>query len=246
MDNPCSRCGGPRKTCDCPRDIVGRESCKAPGMAHRARNCTDDGCAVTGICHYAQQVKDSTDPVQLPLLKPAGTIPDPECLCGFSRENIPCPVHNSYACTPRRTPPKPVETIPVMGTVPEIVGFPKKVDDFKGLVDGGGYKASMDDPRKVPVWLVPISLIFGVARILGYGAKKYAANNWRRGMKYSEVYSAIQRHLLAWLEGEDNDPESGMSHLWHAGCGLAFLCEYIAFPKLYGRFDDRFNRPEAE
>ena len=129
---------------------------------------------------------------------------------------------------------RPAQTIPL----PE-----RKVEDFKGKVDGGGYKASMDNPKKLPLWLVPSSLILAVAAVLGYGAKKYAANNWRRGMSYSEVYSAIQRHLSAWLEGEDIDEESGLNHIWHAACGLAFLCEYIAFSKLYGVFDDRFKRP---
>jgi hypothetical protein len=121
---------------------------------------------------------------------------------------------------------------------------PVLIDNPK-LVDGGGYKASMDDPRKLPLWLVPVALILGVASVLGFGAKKYAANNWRRGMKYSEVFSALQRHLNAWIEGEDNDAESKMNHLWHAGCCLAFLIEYIAFPKLYAQFDDRFKRPDA-
>jgi hypothetical protein len=120
----------------------------------------------------------------------------------------------------------------------------KTVTDFAGKIDGGGYKASMDDPKKLPMWLVPVTFIRAVAAVLGYGQKKYAANNWRKGMAWSEVYSALQRHLTAWLEGEENDEESGLSHLWHAACCLAFLIEYAAFRNLYGRFDDRFKRPE--
>lgn len=130
-----------------------------------------------------------------------------------------------------------------------------KVGDFKGTVDGLGYKRSMDDLTKPPMWLVPSALLTGVAFVLGYGMGKYAANNWRRGMKYSEVYSAMQRHLTAWLEGEDLDPKnehlprekqgSGLAHLWHAACNLAFLIEYTAHPDLYAEFDDRFIRPEV-
>jgi hypothetical protein len=131
---------------------------------------------------------------------------------------------------------------PAPSKVAEIGG----VSDFSGKVDGGGYKASMDDPSKLPLWLVPVSFIRGTAAVLQYGKRKYAANNWRKGMAWSEVYSALLRHLTAWQEGEENDVESGLSHLWHAACCLAFLIEYATFRKLYGRFDDRFKRPEGE
>ena len=119
----------------------------------------------------------------------------------------------------------------------------REVTDFKGSIDGAGYKTSMDDPKKLPLWLVPVALIMAVAAVLAFGAKKYASNNWRKGMKWSEVYSALQRHLNAWQDGEENDPESGLSHLWHGACCLAFLIEYSAHRKLYGKFDDRFQRP---
>jgi hypothetical protein len=117
--------------------------------------------------------------------------------------------------------------------------------DFSGLVDGSGYKASMDDSRKLPLWLVPVALIMAAGRALAHGAKKYASNNWRKGMAYSEIYSALQRHLTAWLEGEDMDPDSGLNHLDHATACIAFLTEYVAHPGLYGKFDDRFKRPSG-
>lgn len=120
------------------------------------------------------------------------------------------------------------------------------VTDFRGKADGTGYKASMDDPNKLPLWLVPVAAIKACARALQHGAKKYAANNWRKGMKWSEVYSALQRHLTAWNEGEEIDPESGLNHLDHAQACLAFLTEYVAHPELYVGFDDRFKRPQPE
>lgn len=120
-----------------------------------------------------------------------------------------------------------------------------EVLDYSGEVDGGGYKASMDDPKKLPLWLVPNALINGAAAVLGYGASKYAPQNWRRGMAWSETYSALQRHLTAWNEGEDADPESGLPHLGHAACCLAFLLEYEAQPALYAKFDNRFKRQKV-
>lgn len=120
----------------------------------------------------------------------------------------------------------------------------REVTDYQGQVDGGGYKGSMDDPRKLPIWLVPRALIDGAARALQHGAVRYAPNNWRKGMNYSEVYSALQRHLLAWNEDEDIDPDSGLNHLDHAAACLGFLSEYVARPE-YARFDNRLKRQKA-
>lgn len=130
-----------------------------------------------------------------------------------------------------------------MGTIRPVSIKGKKPSDFSGNVDGTGYKASMDNPHKIPLWMVPASLVHACGRALAYGAEKYAANNWRKGMNISEAYSALQRHLLVWNEGEDIDPDSGLNHLDHVAANLAFLTEYIAHSELYAGFDNRFKRP---
>lgn len=136
---------------------------------------------------------------------------------------------------------------PTVQGCPEMPGLKSRaVFDFAGEVDGGGYKGSMDDPGKLPMWLVPKALLDAAARALQHGAAKYAPNNWRRGMKWSETYSALLRHLTAWNDGEDADPDSGLHHFDHAAACLAFLCEYVAHPELYGSLDDRFKRPGKE
>jgi len=114
------------------------------------------------------------------------------------------------------------------------------VQDFHGVIDGGGVKDSMftNYETKPPLGLVPKALLWGVGRALGYGAKKYAANNWRRGMAWNEPASALLRHFMAWLEGEDIDPESGLHHLDSVGANLAFLMHMIADER-YKHLDDR-------
>lgn len=82
------------------------------------------------------------------------------------------------------------------------------------------------DGNKVRYDLLPPELMHGVADILTFGAKKYSARNWEKGMEWGRVYGALQRHLWAWWSGEDKDPETGKSHLWHAGCCIAFLMAY--------------------
>ena len=71
---------------------------------------------------------------------------------------------------------------------------------------------SINMAHDVPIHLVDKELILETAKILGYGAEKYEAHNWRIGIPISRYFSAAQRHLLAWNDGEDNDPESGLPH----------------------------------
>jgi hypothetical protein len=93
--------------------------------------------------------------------------------------------------------------------------------------------------------LLPLEVLAPVVEVLMFGAKKYAAWNFTngKGLSWTEVGESTQRHLNAWLSGEDNDPESGLSHLGHIGCNLMFLLYYRMYAsKGYGERDDRFKR----
>jgi hypothetical protein len=72
--------------------------------------------------------------------------------------------------------------------------------------------------------LLPIGPVRQIVRVLTYGAKKYAPDNW---LKVEEpqrrYYAAALRHLASWKSGERVDPESGFPHLAHAGCCILFL-----------------------
>jgi len=50
--------------------------------------------------------------------------------------------------------------------------------------------------------------------------------NWEKGIDPGRVFAAAQRHLWAYWSGEDTDEESGLSHLDHAACNIAFLQTY--------------------
>jgi hypothetical protein len=79
------------------------------------------------------------------------------------------------------------------------------------------------DQGKPSLTLVPAEALIGMTRALDYGAKKYGRYNYRDGIKHSRLLDAALRHLTAILAGEDIDPESGNSHLWHALASLAML-----------------------
>ena len=94
------------------------------------------------------------------------------------------------------------------------------------------------DSGKPRLSLIPKEALWGMAEAMTYGAKKYAADNYKHGLEYRRVADAALRHLTAWLDGEELDPESGLSHLDHALASLAML-KYLAtnVPSC----DDRFK-----
>jgi len=75
-----------------------------------------------------------------------------------------------------------------------------------------------------PKWsLVPQSALIPMVRVLEFGAEKYAAHNWMKGLSVVEICESLKRHLDAFMEGEDNDPESLLSHIGHMQCNTLFL-----------------------
>jgi hypothetical protein len=87
----------------------------------------------------------------------------------------------------------------------------------------GGIK---HDDGKLPLELLPLDAVEEIAKVLQFGAKKYAPNNWRGGFVYGRVFGALLRHLFSWWRGEDKDPETGLSPLAHAGCDVLFLLHF--------------------
>lgn len=83
------------------------------------------------------------------------------------------------------------------------------------------------DQGKPPMSLLDRHAMEQIALVLAFGAQKYAAHNWRKGIAYSRLLDAALRHLFAFADGEDNDPESGLSHIAHAGCCIVFLLGMI-------------------
>lgn len=99
------------------------------------------------------------------------------------------------------------------------------------------------DNDKAPLHLIPPEVLMSVATVLGFGATKYGANNWREDLNavmMSRNYSSLQRHLNQFWSGQDLDEESGLNHLDHALCQLIFL----KIQHLQGdltAIDDRFD-----
>lgn len=99
--------------------------------------------------------------------------------------------------------------------------------------DEPGKKFDAGKPR---IELIAPEMLTGTADILTFGAEKYGARNWEKGMSWSRVFGALMRHMWAWWAGEKLDPETGKPHLWHASCCLMFL---IAYEQRNSGTDDR-------
>jgi len=80
------------------------------------------------------------------------------------------------------------------------------------------------DAGKVRPTLVPLELIRAVAEVREFGCRKYHdPNNWRN-VEPQRYRDAAYRHWLAYLEDNNSvDEESGLPHLWHLACNIAFL-----------------------
>jgi hypothetical protein len=94
------------------------------------------------------------------------------------------------------------------------------------------------DTNKLPLNLLSTEAMNQTAAVLAFGAEKYAAHNWRAGFAWSRPLAAAMRHITAFNDGEDKDPESGLSHLAHAACCIMFLLE---FEKTHQHLDDRYK-----
>ena len=73
--------------------------------------------------------------------------------------------------------------------------------------------------------------------VLMFGANKYDSWNWSRGLKYTEIIESLQRHLIAFIQGENDDKESKLAHVGHILCNAMFLSYMYLFRK---DMDDRY------
>lgn len=80
------------------------------------------------------------------------------------------------------------------------------------------------DTGKPDYTLLPWDAVEEIVKVLDFGARKYARDNWKHVEGAETRYlAAALRHITAHARGEKDDPETGISHLAHAGCCILFL-----------------------
>lgn len=95
---------------------------------------------------------------------------------------------------------------------------------------------------KTPLALIPPHAMEQTAWVHKLGSEKYGPFNWRNSGVCATTYAAaIMRHLNAWRDGEDLDPESGISHIAHIACSCNILLDAMHCNMMQ---DDRFKKPK--
>ncbi len=97
-----------------------------------------------------------------------------------------------------------------------------------------------NDTGKPAIDLIDAHFIEDVARVLTVGAEKYDVDNWKRGMALGKALGGVLRHTWAVLRGEYLDPETKLSHVAHAACGLMFVHYFLRTGTV--KPDDRWAR----
>lgn len=83
----------------------------------------------------------------------------------------------------------------------------------------------------------------GFAQVCQYGGQKYDRGNYLKGAPLSQYMDCALRHLVAWNNGEEKDPESECDHLAHFVWNA--LCLY-EMAKTQPERDDRINQGNVE
>lgn len=86
----------------------------------------------------------------------------------------------------------------------------------------GGQKGS----KQARYDLIPPRPLEFIARVYGKGCEKYAERNFEKGYAWGLSFASCQRHLWAFWQGEELDPESGLPHLAHAAWHCITLMQF--------------------
>lgn len=109
----------------------------------------------------------------------------------------------------------------------------ESVNNYKQLINQVGTDCTnQTNPKdlmgiqKVPIHLVPPASMIYEASAFEHGASKYGKYNWRDKKVICSIYiDAAFRHLLAYLDGQDIDEDSGLSHLAHLKATIGVIID---------------------
>lgn len=100
------------------------------------------------------------------------------------------------------------------------------------------------DQNKVDWAILPIDALEEIIKVFQFGEKKYARGNFANGdgLEYTRVLNSLMRHTTSFMRGEDNDPETGLSHIGHAGACTLMLLHFITHKDQFPSNDDRAGK----
>ena len=192
------------------KKAIGKCYAKTVGITGEEFDAALDKTVASGTAF----VKRILEPVQLEGIQGHPTLELKSNQCKI-KNTVPIEVKVSYMDNIRN------ETIcvDIMRSYMDNISNVIKQSSLHSLSEGVKY-----DSDKLDWNLLPLDSIDDILKVLMFGSKKYAPDNWKKVQDANNrYYAAAMRHLSAWRRGELNDSETGISHLSHAGCCLLFL-----------------------
>lgn len=95
------------------------------------------------------------------------------------------------------------------------------------------------DNEKPMIAYIPAEALLEEAKVWSFGAKKYGMWNWSKGLAYTRIVSALLRHTIEIMKGNDVDEESGQLHAAHIRCCAGMLIYF--YQQKREDLDDRLN-----
>ncbi len=121
--------------------------------------------------------------------------------------------------------------------------YPEQLEVWSSMVEDGWKPSNPKDSvgvKKVPMSTISAPVMLEVGLAMLEGARKYGRHNYRTvGVRGSVYYDATMRHMMDWWEGEDLDPDSGLSHVTKAIASLTVLRDSM----IRGNWED--DRPPS-
>lgn len=88
------------------------------------------------------------------------------------------------------------------------------------------------DKGKPKLHLVPWDIVYAIAAVREYGVEKYPITDSWKNVSSERYIDALLRHTIAFAKDPNGLDESGLPHLYHVACNVAFLCNFMSEGKL--------------
>lgn len=111
-------------------------------------------------------------------------------------------------------------------TLGDLIGEFEIPEETKKLIEKRIKELDGKDDSNKPIFSrVPTEIIRCIERVREYGCRKYPEDSWKT-VEPQRYWEAVLRHTMAaWKDYKAVDPESGLPHIWHIACNLAFIME---------------------
>ena len=93
--------------------------------------------------------------------------------------------------------------------------------------------------------LVDWSSVEEMLKVLEFGAIKYSADNWKKGLNKKEILESTQRHLISLFQDETKDPESQLHHAGHIMCNMLFYLYHDRNKSFVTERNNPFNKQQT-